>query len=153
MTEYDAIFGRAADGQASALSAEGLERRAAMRDQLMGAVVSRRRRRTATRWGSALAAAVVLVSLAWPRAVVLPDPGLEIADAEAPAAMTDYREVRDDADVLARYGVAQSEPELAVFVDDAELLELLEGANRATGIIRSGDRCVLTRDVTDPIGE
>ena len=91
MTEYDAIFGRAADGQASALSAEGLERRAAMRDSLMGAVVSRRRRRTATRWGSALAAAVVLVSLAWPRAVVLPDPGLEIADAEVPAAFRDVK--------------------------------------------------------------
>ena len=115
-----------------ALTAAGVDRREIMGEMLRSAVVARRRRRLALRWGGAVGLALVLAMVLWPA----------MAEAEAVPGLRHvaFDTVRDDPGILAAYGV-----------DDQEILDLLRSAGRPTGLIRIQDQVTFTAKVTDDL--
>ena len=126
-----------------ALTAAGMERRENMGEMLRSAVASRRRRRLALRFGSAVGLATILAIVTWPaRAEAEVAPGLRhIA----------FETVRDDPGILAAYGAPPTEVAPETWVDDQEILDLLKSAGRHTGLIRVQDRVTFTAEVTDDL--
>ena len=123
-----------------ALTAAGAARRTAMGEMLQGAVISRRRRRTAFRWAGAGALGLVLALLLSP--AISPAPGAGLKHVA-------FDTVRDDPGILARYAARPAAIPAETWIEDDELLELLRSADRPTGLIRIDDRVILTGDVTD----
>ena len=135
-----------------ALTDAGRVRRAAMRRSLQGAVMTRRRRRTAARSAGAVLA-VLALGIAWWQATPvtrLPEPGSSRDDLAA-LQHVDYRAVTTDRSMLERYRVDPPAVSAVLEVGDDELLRLLAAAGRPTGLIRMRDRVIVTRDVVDPI--
>lgn len=166
MTDYDEMF---ADSMkdAATLSPTGAARRDAMKDALTGAVVTRRRRRTAARFGAAAMLLLAIGGAVWHFGGAHGhDGGTEgPSDDRTPVAQTDRREptqrtanqhapriviVRDDDAVVARLKPSPS-PSRATMVSDEEMLDLLAGADRPTGLIRVGKRVRFTPAVTDEV--
>jgi len=130
---------------------------------LLTELESGRRRRTARRRATGALAAVALVAtgvivatLVAPTPVAPPPiaatgaPSIDIAivrtDASAVASMV----VRTDPEALAR--ATAPDPRSTVLVQrigDDELLAVLASAGRPTGLIRTGDRVILTEDVVE----
>jgi hypothetical protein len=149
MTDHDDLFARALAEAPVQLSHAGHARRAAIGAGLRAAARARRRRRLAVR--AAAAVAVLLTAVVWWRGHGAADLPVPVRIAPAPDRIAATR-VHDDPTVLARCTVR---PALRgdVMIDDDELLALLEGAGRPTGLIRRPDGVVLTAQVFDPIGE
>ncbi len=154
VTDYEKWFDDAIDDASARLTEAGRVRRAVMRQSLQAAVVTRRRRRTVVRSASAVLAVVLLVFGWWQAtpAIQLPAPGRSGSDL-ASLQHVEYQVVNNDSSLLDRYRAEERPPSAVVEVGDDELLELLAAAGRPTGFIRAQGRLIVTRDVTDPIGE
>jgi hypothetical protein len=148
------------------LSPAGHARRARMRDDLIAAVVRRRRLRRAARVGSL---ALVLASAA---ALLWPSPARPAAPADtfthftfarvhdAPARVASWRvSGAPSADVIRTADALWTQLEFAavptravpreVFANDAQILQLLAQAERPTGLVRSAAGVFFTADVVD----
>ena len=146
MSDYAKLFRDAQHRHPAPLSRGGRTRREALRTALEGAVVARRRRRTAARFATAAIAVAVLAL--WIRADFAGSAPAGESGAVARADGLRLRNavlevVRNDPRVIARATVR--EPLAAdTWIDDDELLRLLRAAGRPTGLVRSGDRVILT---------
>lgn len=154
MTDYDRLFERMTGEPGAELSPTGRARRDAMRAHLVGEVSHRRRRRTVVRVGAI--AALVAIAVVVGRGLVddardgepdTPQPVPTVAGETADPGGIAI--VRDDESILAR--VAATADRSVTTVDDDELLRLLASADRPTGLVRSGNRVMLTRHVADPL--
>ena len=148
MTDYDKWFEGARDGEPG-LSVAGAHRRQAMLAQLQDTVVRRRRRKHTLRTA---AAAAVLGSLAW-WAVGRNDAVPARPNAPQVAAHSRTEVVRDDPTIVARYLAKPATLRADIWIDDSQLLDLLERAGRPTGLIRTGDRTSTIDDVADALTE
>ena len=146
------------DQQTDLLSPAGQDRREAMLDELVEAMERRHsRRRTRRRALTAGTGVFVLFALLWLALPGLLAPGDkpqvkdQLDDARIPDPITPPRctvaIVPTDPGILKRY---RAEPTGAVVrMDDGLLLQTLASINRPAGLIRMGDRVLLSAPVTD----
>lgn len=134
--------------EAMRLSAAGEARRQAMRQMLVTAVTARRRRRRTVRTA---VAALLLASVGgwlWSGRQAAPAP-LPVAGApEVPPAPTLVAVIAADPTVMARLTTAAPASQVQ-FVDDGELVQLLQRDGVAAGLVRRGGRV----EVVPHIGE
>ena len=140
------------------LSAAGERRREEMLRLLSGAVVARRRRRTTARVAAAAAIGVATAFAAFRAldgpepAETTPSPVVRAEDRPALPVLAHVRVDRVETDprvldatlVATESGIAARSS-----LDDAALLEILAAAGHETGLVRFGDRVMLT----EPAGE
>lgn len=135
------------------LSEAGERRRGEMLLELTRAVTRRRQRRTAARAGAAAIAAVLVVAAAlrFSRGPQSPAPEPSVARSESPAPLFAHVRVESivtDPALLETIGVATDAAiAAAAEIGDEELLEALEASGHSAGLVRFGDRTILTGDV------
>jgi len=164
--------------RAAPLSAAGEGRRHAMRTMLTARVVHRRRVRRAAQ--AALAAGVLVALGTAARLLLQPAVGPSPSAAPVPVAFLhadfaaergdsarvatwcvrgdtatmhlDFTTARRDESAIAAMLAPPSRPS-ATLLDDAEVLRLLAGADRPTGLVRTGASVYFTGDVFDRLTE
>ncbi|MCR9244117.1 MAG: hypothetical protein NXI31_03740 [bacterium] len=127
-------------------------RQQAMLPELLGAVRRRRRWRHTRNAGLTLALVAGLASAPWwmagGAAGERPAGSPAVPDQHVVATRS-WVTVRDDPDIVARYRVGTTRRS-EWFVDDADLRGLLRTAERASGVVRSGQRVFVSRAAIDP---
>lgn len=129
------------------LSESGERRRGEMLSLLTGAVTRRRRRHVAVRAGAVAAATVLAAVAAW-RVARGPEPREESPSvARSASAPPEF--------VHARIESVTTDPAILAIanIGDEELLEALSATGRSTGLVRYGERAVLTGRVVDDSSE
>jgi hypothetical protein len=136
------------DEEPPRLSAAGLARKSAMLEDLQAALLRRRKRRLAIRWGSAAAISIITLSMVpW---VARPLPRETAAPSRETLLHVQVEWVHDQPDILARTAIVTSPIPPEILVGDEELLSLLAKAHRPSGLIRVGGKVMLTDNRNHP---